>query len=233
MPTDVALTRDQTVEFIEKINIQRVAGVTLDNIKKGQSFVFIPKAGEYDKKDSDRPTVMFKGTDGAYSLLLGVAASLRVVNNLMEAVADKGNMVKIITDLLTKGKVDKTAYNKLNMDNVLVSNNLPAYGVLNMQGFGRTLDEGTNILNFSYECIGHSFVRNMSRPTELIYQPFCYEKAEEFYATRSEIDWDDRDTAIRTLNKARNTLQKNPLIDSMATFANLNRIPLFAPSLST
>lgn len=232
MPTDTVLTEEQMVEFIEKINIQRVAGVTLDNIKVEQTFKFIPKAGEYDKKETDRPTVMFKGSDGAYSLLLGVAASLRVVNTLIEVDADKGNMVKTITDLITKGKVDKTAYDKLNMDNVLVSNNLPAYGVLNMQSFGRTLDEGTTILNFEYECIGHSFVRNMSRPTELIYQPFCYEKAEEFYAGRAEIDWDERDTAIRTLNKLRNALQKNKLLDAMATFTNLNRIPIFAPTLS-
>lgn len=230
MPFDEALVK----QFVEKINEQRVAGITLDSVKAGQKFVLVPKLEEINKKEEDRPTVLFKGIDntggGAYNLLLGAAASIRILNSNSEPTDQKGALKTAIQDVMKLGKVDETAYDQLNMDEVLVTLNLPAYNVMNLQSFGRALEEGVTVLNFEYECIGHCYIRNLSRPTELVYQPFCYEKAEKFYSQRAEIDWEERDVAIRTLTKIRSELHKEKLIPEMATYANLQRIPIFDPT---
>ena len=227
-------------DFVKKISVQRVAAVNLGNIIKDQKFEFLPAASELKKADQNRPTVMFKSDKAAYPISFPLAASLRILNNLTEQdPAKAANLTIMVKEFDKKYKVFMKLLDKLSNDviikDLMTSIQLPGIGVMNLQAFGNSLENKETVLDYFYMCIGHVPMMNVQNPDKLVYEPYCYKKADEFYQERAKITtWNseaqsERDEALTKFNEIRGNLQKSGLENDRTTFNNILKIPVFIP----
>lgn len=240
MDEETTVDQQLVTDFVKKISAQRVAAVNLGNVIKGQKFEFLPATTELKKADNQRPTVMFKSDKAAYPISFPLAASLRILNNLTEQDPAKAvDATAMVKEFDKKYKVFMKLTNKLSdsvvVGDLMTSIQLPGIGVMNLQAFGNSLEDKETVLDYFYMCIGHVPMMNVQDPTKLVYEPYCYKKADEFYQERAKITtWNsesqvERDEALTKFNEIRGNLQKSGVENDRTTFINILKLPVFIP----
>lgn len=224
MDEETTLTEDQVavvMSFVNQVNAARVGSANLSTAIEDQDYKFFPVAKDLAHKT--RPTIMFKAPKSTLSISVVAAAAMRVLNDLAEQAVNKKTMFNALEKAFKAGNDGAAA-----MDKVLKTVDLPRYGVVNLQTFGKNLEGSTNIMNFSYAVAGYAYIMNVQRPEELVYQPYCYNGNGIYSAALAKIDWEgDVTKALADFQAARSILQASKLITKLKDSIHLVKTPIF------